>query len=210
MINKIKSVLHKAINSIVLYKIRDYEGIDGFLAPVEAVELYKIASKLPKHSVIVEIGSWKGKSTYCLTIGLKKGKVIAIDPFDFSGDEASAKVYAQTKGNDLLINQFEATMMKLGVRDKIEIFKGLSGDFIGKIPQINFLFIDGDHSKDGCDFDFINYSPYLSKGGYIALHDFDPRRKELGPTWVVENRILPSKDFEFVDLVGSLWIGRKK
>jgi MMP 1-O-methyltransferase len=207
MTNKI---LERLTDKLTLSKIKGYESIDGFLSPVEAIELYKIAQKLPQHSVIVEIGAWKGKSSYCLAKGLKSGKILAIDPFDASGDSASAEVYANNSGKDSIIMQYKHNMSRLGVAEKIEILQGWSNDFVGKIPRIDFLFIDGDHSKDGCDFDFINYSSCIPKGGYIALHDFYPSRMELGPTWVVHNRILPFDDFEFVSLAGSLWVARKK
>jgi len=211
MIAIAKEIVGKLNDKFILSKIKGYEDIGGFLRPTEAIALYKIALQLPPQSVIVEIGSWKGKSTYCLAAGITTGKIIAIDPFNSSGDMASAKVYAEQAGNTSLLQQFKSNMSNLGVLKKIEILHGFSNEFVGKIPKIDLLFIDGDHSKEGCDFDFMNYVPYISKGGYIALHDFDITRKSLGPTWVVENRILPDEDnFKFLSLNDSLWIGQKK
>lgn len=37
--------------------------------------------------------------------------------------------------------------------------------------NIDFLFIDGDHSEEGVRKDFEIYSPLVKKGGIIALHD---------------------------------------
>lgn len=37
--------------------------------------------------------------------------------------------------------------------------------------NIDFLFIDGDHTYEGVRRDFENYSPLVRKGGMIALHD---------------------------------------
>jgi predicted O-methyltransferase YrrM len=42
--------------------------------------------------------------------------------------------------------------------------------------KIDLLFIDGDHSYDGVRKDFINYSPLVRKGGWIAFHDIIPAR----------------------------------
>jgi predicted O-methyltransferase YrrM len=205
----LKSFFQNMANKAKFANIAAYECIDGFLQPNEAFTLYKTARNLPPDSVIVEIGSWKGKSTYCLAKGLKSGKVCAIDPFDASGDAASASIYHQKKDKEPLIQQFKDNMEKLGVLDKIEILQGFSNDFVGKIPQIDFLFIDGDHSKEGCEFDFLSYAPYVKPGGYIALHDFYADRKDLGPTWVVENIIIPSKEYNFFGLFDSLWICQK-
>jgi len=37
--------------------------------------------------------------------------------------------------------------------------------------EADFLFIDGDHSLEGCRFDFENYSRFVRGGGLLALHD---------------------------------------
>ena len=90
-------------------KIKGYEGVDGFLTSLEAVMLFRIAQRLPINSTIVEIGSWKGKSTCCLARGLKGGKIIAIDPFDASGEDASRSIYKQGQGTTPLLQQFRPT-----------------------------------------------------------------------------------------------------
>lgn len=37
--------------------------------------------------------------------------------------------------------------------------------------EIDFLFIDADHSYEGTKHDFCKYGPYVRRGGIIALHD---------------------------------------
>ena len=108
-----------------------------------------------------------------------------------------------------LFDQFKDNMNRLGVSDKIEPLRGFSHQFVGQFAKIDLLHIDGNHSIEGCDFDFLNYSSFVSSGGYIAFHDFDKSRKDLGPTWVIENRVLPSRDYEFWGIFGSLWVAQK-
>jgi glycosyltransferase involved in cell wall biosynthesis/SAM-dependent methyltransferase/predicted O-methyltransferase YrrM len=43
---------------------------------------------------------------------------------------------------------------------------------------IDFLFIDGDHSRDGVWQDFNMYSPLVAHGGLIAFHDVSPNPEE--------------------------------
>src|SRR5438046_10448573 len=58
------------------------DSIEGWLTSKETIALFRFASMLPPKSTILEIGTWKGKSTYVLACGIgKKGKVITIDPF---------------------------------------------------------------------------------------------------------------------------------
>jgi MMP 1-O-methyltransferase len=205
--------LRKAKNLIHYYwikrRIGEYEQIDGWLTKSEAVGLHTVASLLPSDAVVVEIGTWKGKSTYCIAKGLKSGKIYSVDPFDASGEEDSAVVYEQRRGNSSLLEQFETRMKLLNVYEKITPMKGLSNQFVGKFNSIDFLFIDGDHSIQGCDFDFVNYAPFLKKGGYLAFHDYYADRDELGPTWVVKNRVLRSEDYKFINLYDTLWVAQK-
>lgn len=39
------------------------------------------------------------------------------------------------------------------------------------IPEIDFLFIDGDHTYQGVKNDFMRYGPMVRPGGIIAFHD---------------------------------------
>ena len=45
--------------------------------------------------------------------------------------------------------------------------------------NVDFLFIDGDHSYEGVKGDFETYSPLVRSGGLIALHDIVPGPEEL-------------------------------
>lgn len=191
-------------------RIVAYREIDGFLSPYEAVALYQLAAALPPGGTILEIGSWKGKSTYCLARGLQQGKVFAIDPFDAAGEPGSHELYLARRGSSTLREQFEQRMNTLGVLDKIVVLQGYSTQYVGHVPRIDLLFIDGDHSIHGTGFDYLNYEPFLASGGYIAFHDYYPERKDLGPTWVIENKVLPSGRYMPRGRYDSLWVGQKK
>lgn len=204
------NLFRKIKKALELHAIRKYKEIDGWLTPEEALALYRQALLVPRDGIIVEIGSWKGKSTYCLAKGLKKGKIYTIDPFDASGEEASAKIYANNKGDKSLIDQFKENMSSRGVIDKICINIGYSSQYLNSFPSINLLFIDGDHSVEGCNYDFDNFSSYVVSGGYIVFHDFDPNRNDLGPTDVVKNKLLNSNVYNYIGQYDSLWIAQKK
>lgn len=57
--------------------------VPGMLSQNEGEYLYHLAQLNPAKGVIVEIGSWKGKSTICLALGsmaVSGEKVYAVDP----------------------------------------------------------------------------------------------------------------------------------
>jgi MMP 1-O-methyltransferase len=205
-------MFEKLREKFALRKICEHHKIDGWLSDNEALGLYHIAGKLPRDAVVVEIGTWKGKSTYCISRGLRSGKIHAIDPFnaDAGLDFGSQKEYAEKKGvEDLLVN-FNDTMKRFGVDKKTVAKKGYSTEFHKDFDKIDFLFIDGDHSIDGCKTDFDLYSPKIVSGGFIAFHDFYEKRDELGPTYVIKNFVLKSVDFKFYRQYDTLWIAEKQ
>ena len=42
-----------------------------------------------------------------------------------------------------------------------------------EIPEIDLLFIDGDHSYAACSADLRNYLPKLKPNGLLLFHDFN-------------------------------------
>ena len=61
----------------------DITKLGGWLTEAEGIFLYKTAKTISPKNVIVEIGSWKGKSTICLGKGVQDGnkaKIYAIHP----------------------------------------------------------------------------------------------------------------------------------
>jgi MMP 1-O-methyltransferase len=205
-------MLQRIKEKFTLRNISKVHSIDGWLSSNEALGLYDVASRLPAGAVVVEIGSWQGKSTYCIAKGLKSGTVNAIDPFNAAGgaDEGSEKIYLDKKQNKDLMQGFIDNMTSRNVMDKIVVKRGYSFDFANEFPRIDFLFIDGDHSIEGCQRDFEMFSPKLVSGGYIAFHDFYPDRSDLGPTHVINNIVLKSPEYSFYGKFDSLWVGKKK
>ena len=92
-------VTHNLLKRLAIREIAPYQEIDGWLTYDEATALYLVTTLLLPDSTVIEIGSWKGKSTYCIAKALKgNGQVIAIGPFDASVDPDSLEVYQSQKG----------------------------------------------------------------------------------------------------------------
>ena len=89
----------------------------------------------------------------------------------------------------ICIDTWENDAMSEGKRDTFKEFSDHTGKFAHKIlpvrgyshdvfdkvrditEKIDFLFIDGDHSYEGCKKDVALYMPLLKSGGIIAFHD---------------------------------------
>jgi len=203
------NAIQRIWRDLLLLPIRDYQTIEGWLTKNEALALYRIAKGLPAGACVVEIGSWKGRSTFCIAKGLKDARLVAIDPFDASGETGSREVYAQGRGQQPLVEQFKRNLGQHGLLSKIEIKQGYSQDHVAGVLAVDFLFIDGDHSQAGCERDFNLFSPKVKPGGLLGFHDYDDQRPELGPTWVVENRLRQSADWSPAGRWDSLIVFRR-
>jgi len=171
--------------------------INGWLSEKEGEFLYKKAKECTGRGVIVEIGSWKGKSTIFLARGSKAGnnvKVCTIDP------------YVEEYGGKMALKEFKQNIEIANVQDIIKpIIKSSKEAVENWNTPIEFLWIDGDHSFPMVKLDFELWSPHLVEGGTIAFHDavFGGVKK------VVCNFVLKSNNFGNVGLIDTIFYAQK-
>lgn len=177
------------------------KAVPGFMAENELRFLAMLAACTPAEGPIVEIGSFKGKSTVALaTVCDRYGldPVVAIDPhagLSYLGPD----VPLQTPTFD----EFLASIKAAGVEQKVEVRRAHSRDVAKEWDRpIRLLWIDGDHSYAGCKEDFDLFLPHLSNGGVVAFHDalnsFD------GPIRVFAEEVLRSDRFGAAGFVHSI------
>lgn len=193
-----------------------YVGIDGWLCVDEAIELYELARALPDDgAVVVEIGSWQGKSSFCLGQGLRgkrAARLCCIDPFDASGDAESADLYAagaDAVGGDLRA-RFEHNMREARLLDHLEVHQGFSHDVAeGWHEPIDLLFLDGDHGYGAVRRDYLDWARHVRPGGFLAMHDVEHGFHD-GPRRVVDE--LVRRDPEWVDarIVETMFVARRR
>jgi predicted O-methyltransferase YrrM len=144
-----------------------YDQVVGQIMMREAGHLYHLAHG---RRVIVEIGSYRGRSTCILALGSEGvgGIVHAIDPHIDSSGHAEG-TYIAGDHEQLLENA-----RRFGVSDRIrpvvlrsdEARRGWDG------TQIDLLWIDGDHSYEAVSADLGDWSGLVRPGGIICGHDY--------------------------------------
>lgn len=170
------------------------KDVPGWLSEEEGEALYELARACTGKGVIVEIGSWKGKSTICLGLGSRAGKgvpIFAVDPHA-----------------DYRHGEFKENIERAGIADLVTPLKGLSQLVVDGFEQpIELLFVDGSHEEDDVREDFEKWVPKVVEGGIVAFHD---------TTWhpgvrrVVAEKIYGSRGFKDVRFViGSTTVARK-
>lgn len=179
------------------------KDVPGFLAEHEARFLGMMAACAPRTGVIVEIGSFKGKSTVMLGKLAQRygiGPVVAIDPHNFNNPEL--KEHRSTPGATSY-DEFLGNIQDAGISEFIEVHRAFSTD-IAKIwnRSIRFLWIDGDHGYPGARADFDGFMPYLVPHGFVALHD--ALHEFPGPIRVFVEEVLHSDRFGPAGFVNSI------
>ena len=171
-------------------------GVEGWLSDEEAGTLYRLARACTGRGVIVEIGSFKGRSTISLGLGSQAGAglpIYAIDPHRGpSYDAFLANIKAA--GIDGLVTQ-----VRLPSQEALEA--------IGTEP-IELLFIDGSHKYELVLQDFALFVPRVVEGGWVLMHDTTSPFP--GSKRVASHLIYRSHEFADVRFVpSSMTVGRK-
>lgn len=143
---------------------KEADQITALLTPYEKQTLYRLARTLQPQSIMAEIGTFKGGSTYFLCAGAsaKKATMHCIDTF-------MAENITGGEGEDTF-TEFQRNLKPY--TGMIEVHRGFSHDVVVEIPsQIDLLFIDGDHSWEGVTTDLKLYLPLLRENGVLIMHD---------------------------------------
>ncbi len=185
-------------------EIRHIKEVEGWLTDAQGEFLYNAAKNCKGKGVIVEIGSWKGKSTIWLAKGSKAGgnvKIYAIDPHTGSSEH---KRYGEAE----TLKEFKENIKRANVEDivvpVVKTSEDAERDWDGK--PIELLWIDGAHEYEMVKLDFDSWSPHLIEGGTIAFHDTTDWP---GPKRVVKDKIYNSHNFTNVGFIDSLTYAQK-
>lgn len=177
--------------------------VPGFLLEGEARLLGTIAACVPGNQGIVEIGSFKGKSTVmlakvCQHYGLSP--VTAVDPHNFNSVELQQH---KTTEHASSYAEFLDNVENAGVAQFVQPIRAYSSEVaLNWNRPIRFLWIDGDHTYGGAKRDFDGFFPHLVAGGVVAFHD--ALHEFSGPIRVFVEDVLKSRQFGPAGFVGSI------
>ena len=175
--------------------------VEGWLNDRQGMALFDAAAACSARGAIVEIGSWKGRSTIWLAHGarLAHQHVVAIDPHVNSREDPSARTFAE----------FSENLRRAGVADIVKPIVKTAREAARDFEDgVEVLFIDGDHSDAGAEEDADVWLPRLIEGGTVLMHDV-ATASYTGPRKVFRRRICWNTGFSGVRRVGSMGVARR-
>ena len=176
-------------------------SIDGYLTDPEVRFLTLLAAEPTARGEILEIGSFKGKSTIILAKAMalvEQPRLVAVDPMPAPATAAPEAGVDKSTWSD-----FQANLKRAGVHSAVEFHRMYSAELAATWQRkIRLLWIDGNHTYASAKLDFDKFSPHLTNGGIVALHDL--MRGFGGPDRVFLEDILASPQFGAAGICGSI------
>ncbi len=176
--------------------------VEGWLTDDQIARLHEAAATAPPGGRIVEIGSFRGRSTIVLASAAAPGtEVIAIDPHagnDRGPQEIEGFAAEAATDNEV----FEANLVRAGVRDRVTHHRTFSDAAHGEVEDpIDVLFIDGAHRFAPARSDIRDWGARVAPGGRMLIHD---SFSSVGVTLAIVVELLFSGRWRYEGRSGSL------
>jgi len=147
---------------------------NGWFSEQNIATYRRLVESLPEQGILIELGSWKGRSICSVAdiILKKKLHVICVDTFKGTpGEEAHAE--ARAKGANLK-KEMLFNLKMFGIHKRVTVLKATTHEAVAHCfnNMADMVFIDADHSYEAVKQDILDWKPKLRAGGIISGHDF--------------------------------------
>ncbi len=156
----------------------ELHGVRGYLVPGDVAYLFNLAAALPRGGCYLEVGSWLGLSSIVFANGLiaslnLRATVFCVDTWRGSPEHQALPEVRQ----DHLFALFSHNVREAQVDGLIRPIRGQSTEVADTWdgPELDMIFIDGDHAPEACYQDIRHWHPRLKQGGRLLGHDAVPR-----------------------------------
>ena len=147
---------------------------ESCLSHDQGMWLHNRVKELPEDAIIVEVGTWRGKSTAYMGLACKftSRKIYAVDTW--KGTESEQETYHKDAKTQDIKEQFLQNMLSLDVLQFITPIVGLSHEVaLSFDKKIDMLFIDADHSTEAVLLDLKSWLPHCKDTCLVCGHDYN-------------------------------------
>lgn len=148
--------------------------IPGWMSERELDVILELAKEAPKNGVIVELGSYVGRSACAFINGSHPSvKIFCVDVwpvYDFDKSVMSSPEHAKEEDNKDLLGAF---LRNIGYNKRVTPIKALS--YEAELPDDiipSLVFVDAGHQRENVRRDLEHWYKKLPKGGILSGHDY--------------------------------------
>jgi hypothetical protein len=155
---------------------REHNATSGSLG-FGAIHYSLVANLKPRRALV--IGSRHGYIPAVIALALKGNGGGTVDFVDANYSDAVHGFDAAYGGVGYWEGRARERFAPLGLDEHVSMHVMRSSEFFGTCEAVfQYVYLDGDHSYEGCRFDFEHAAAHTEDGGLIVLHDvcvIDPR-----------------------------------
>lgn len=176
--------------NLVLYGSSPFDGFDASCIPLDlqgwftnAEAFDRIIARL-KPNLIIEVGTWKGKSAIH---ALKRAmefcdcSIVCVDTWLGSLEHwtkhSAAELLRRENGLPMVYRQFLANIVHCGLQNRvvpIPLPSRIAAQVIADVnAKADLVYIDGSHDEQSVSEDISSYWPLLRDGGYMIGDDYN-------------------------------------
>jgi len=170
--------------------------VEGWMTPGQARKLWDCASAVRAGGQIVEIGSFRGRSTIVLGRAMAPDvTLIAIDPHA-GNDRGPQELEGFEEHAAADFDVFRANLARAGVADAVRHIRKFSTEALEDVSgDIDLLYIDGAHRFRPALEDIRRWSARIAPGGTLLIHD---SFSSVGVTGALVAELFFSREFRYL------------
>jgi predicted O-methyltransferase YrrM len=173
--------------------LKEVDKIEGWFDAGQMQFAFPYISQLAPGSLLVELGSYHGRSTLFFRLANPLIKILTID------------VCKQYDVKETIPESIDKEVLEKG-----NIFQ-VAGDSLEVVKRFNwsidFLFIDTRHTYEDTKKSIELWAPFVKNGGYILFHDYNEGFD--GVRVAVNEWLQNNKEFSKVELINGMALARK-
>lgn len=176
--------------------------VEGWMTPGQARLLYRAAETVGAGGRIVEIGSFRGRSTVVLASAAADGvEVVAIDPHA-GNDRGPQEIDGFVDEASEDFESFHRTLAAAGVSARVRHVRRPSSDALPEVEgTIDVLYVDGAHRYGPARADIRDWGARVRPGGTLLIHD---SFSSIGVTAAIARELWWSDRYRYVGRSRSL------
>jgi hypothetical protein len=171
-------------------------AVEGWMTDAQAQRLWDRACSVREGGRIVEIGSFRGRSTIVLaSAAAPDAEVVAIDPHA-GNDRGPQEIEGFEDEAEQDHEVFHANLRAAGVDDRVRHVRRPSQEALDEVSgAVDLLYIDGAHRYRPALADIRRWGERVPPGGTLLIHD---SFSSIGVTLALLRSMLASADFRYV------------